>query len=246
MGVYPLQEAFRLMHLEQTPKDVNLIKAVLQSLPHNHPVNRYISNSNDLNYDAGIVDTFLNPIDQAYSVKDIFSFTRRSGLEFLNWCEPAEYSLRAQVPEDHPLWSKLTDLTREEAAHVCDLLLQSRGTHRWLAAHPDYVERFKNYFEKDSLFNLTVRLSPGVVIHRDVDLSTSQFIECTRGNLTFKLPIDLFHLLEHIDASSSIRSVLESAVFITPMTESFKLFVAKTLKDLLEMGHIQFSMPIQK
>lgn len=246
MGIYPLQEAFRLMRLEQTSADVCLIKDVIQSLPQDHPVNRYVKNSNDLSYDAGIVDTFLNPVDQAYSVKDIFSFTRRAGLEFLNWCEPAEYSLRAQVPEGHPLWSRLGDLSREEAAHVCDLLLQSRGTHRWLSAHPDYVERFKNYFENDSLFNLTVRLSPGTVIHRNVDLSVSNFIECTRGNLTFKLPIFLYQLLEQIDASTSLRSVLESDVFISQMTESFKVFVTQTLKDLHEMGHLQFSMPIQK
>jgi SAM-dependent methyltransferase len=245
MGIYPLQEAFRLMRLEQTAGDVSLIKDVLQSLPQDHPVNRYISHSNDLSYDAGIVDTFLNRVDQAYSVKDIFSFTRRAGLDFLNWCEPAEYSLRAQVPEEHPLWSRLGDLSGEEAAHFCDLLLQSRGTHRWLAAHPHYVERLKNFVNNDSLFNLTVRFSPGAVINRHVDLSAINFIECSRGNLTFKLPIFLFQLLEYIDASTSVGSVLESGVLSTPMTESFKVLVAQTLRDLHEMGHIQFSIPIQ-
>lgn len=246
MGVYPLQEAFRLMRLEQTAGDVSLIKDVLQSLPQDHPVHRYVSHSNDLSYDAGIVDTFLNPVDQAYAVKDIFSFTRGAGLDFLNWCEPAEYSLRAQVPEEHPLWSRLGDLPSEEAAHVCDLLLQSRGTHRWLAAHPHYVERFKNHINNDSIFNLTVRLSPGVVINRNVDLSAINFIECTRGNLTFQLPTFLFQLLEHIDASISVGSVLESGVLISPVDAPFKILLAKTLRDFHEMGHIQFSIPTQK
>lgn len=244
-GVYPLQEAFRLLRLEQTSNDIDLIRDVLDSLPRDHPVRRYMHNANDLHYDAGIVDTFLNPIDQAYSVKDIYSFTRRGGLEFLNWCEPAEYSLRAQVPVDHPLWSKLGALSSEDAAHVCDLLLQSRGTHRWLAAHPAHVNSLKIPFESDSLFNFTFRLSPNTLMKRDVDFSSSDFIECTRGNLSYKLPIFLFHLIEHLDTSSSLRSILESGVLAPCMNENSKMIVAQTLRDLYEMGHVQIYMPFQ-
>jgi SAM-dependent methyltransferase len=245
MGVYPLQEAFRLMRLEQTSTDVSLIKAVLQSLPQDHPVNRYIHNSNDLNYDAGIVDTFLNPVDQAYSVKEIFSFTRRSGLEFLNWCEPAEYSLRAQIPEDHPLWSRLGELSSEQAAHVCDLLLQSRGTHRWMAAHPDYVAKARIPFDSDALFAYTFRMSPGSNINIDHDSLVADYLRCSRGNLHFKLPRFLHQLIEQMDVSISIRSAMESVVTSTSEIIALKILVSQSLRDLYEMGHVQIFMPNQ-
>ncbi len=243
MGIYPLQEAFRLMRLEQSSSDVTLIREILQSLPQDHPVHRYMRHSNDLGYDAGIVDTFLNPLDQAYSVKDIFSFTRRAGLEFLNWCEPAEYSLRAQVPEDHPLWSRLDDLSQEEAAHLCDLLLQSRGTHRWMAAHPDYVAKAKIPFDHDALFDYTFRLTPGGKINEGHDSSGSDLFECTRGNLTFKFPGLLHHLTECMSFSRSIRSVLESDASSATDIQSLKAHVSRTLRDLYEMGHVQIFMP---
>lgn len=245
MGVYPLQEAFRLIRLEQTTEDVSLIKDVLYSLPQDHPVKRYIHHSGDLHYDAGIVDTFLNPIDQAYSVKEIFSFTRRAGLEFLNWCEPAEYSLRAQVPEDHPLWSRLGDLSIEQSAHVCDLLLQSRGTHRWFAAHPDYVSRVSIPFENDSLFDFTFRLSPGANINHDHESADFSVLQGTRGNLHFTMPKYLHHLLETMEARRSIRSVIDLKLDKSFSVESPKVFVARALRELYEMGHIQIFMPIQ-
>lgn len=245
MGVYPLQEAFRLMRLEQTSGDVSLIKDVLQSLPHDHPVNRYVRHSNDLNYDAGIVDTFLNPVDQAYSVEDIYAFTRRAGLEFLNWCEPAEYSLRALVPADHPLRSRLEHLSIEQAAHVCDLLLQARGTHRWIAGHPAYVEHTKIKFERDSLFDFTVRITPGTVRCKDSEFHDPNFLTYTRGNFYFKLPRFMFQLLERMDASTPLRSVLESNALPAPVTESFKASVSQALKELYEMGHIQIYLPTQ-
>lgn len=242
-GIYPLQEAFRLMGLEQTSRDINLIRDVLTSLPQDHAVNRYIRHSDDLNYDAGIVDTFLNPIDQAYSVKDIFSFTRRAGLEFLNWCEPAEYSLRAQVPEDHSLWSRLGDLSKEEAAHVCDLLLQSRGTHRWLAAHPEYVNKSNIPFTSDSLFDYTFRLSPGSNIDRETESSSSDSVQCSRGNLHFKLPRALYRLIERMDLSKSIRAIIESSDFSFAEINSLKVVVSQSLRELYEMGHVQIFMP---
>lgn len=233
------------MRLEQTSRDISLIKDVLNSLPQDHPVYRYINNSNDLNYDAGIVDTFLNPVDQAYSVKEIFSFTRRSGLEFLNWCEPAEYSLRAQVPEDHPLWSRLSDLSGEESAHVCDLLLQSRGTHRWISAHPDYVLRTRIPFASDTLFDYTFRLSPGSCIDRNYVSSPSDTMQFSRGNLHFKMPSSVYKLIENMQSFGSIRSVLGQGMSCSADINSFKVRVSQTLRDLYEMGHVQIFMPDQ-
>lgn len=84
-----------------------------------------------------------------------------------------------------------------------------------------------------------------MVINRNVDISAINFIECTRGNLTFQFPTFLFQLLVHIDTSTSVGSVLESGVLISPVTESFKILVAQTLRDFHEMGHIQFSIPTQ-
>ena len=239
MGIYPLQEAFRLMRMDQSQEDVDLIKTVLQSLPQDHAIQRYIHHANDLNFDAGLVDTFLNPVDRAYSVKEIFEFTRRSGLEFLSWCEPAEYSLQAQIPPHHPVWRKLNDLSSEDAAHVCDLLLQSRGTHRWLVAHPEYVSMNRIPFGEDTLFDCSVRLTPGCVLDVAATPTAPGSIPYVRGNLRVEMPKDLSNLIQQMDGKRSIRSVLSNIDTVANGMGTFKREIARELKALYDMGHIQ-------
>lgn len=239
MGIYPLQEAFRLMRMEQSQEDVDLIKTVLQSLPQDHAIQRYIHHANDLSFDAGLVDTFLNPVDRAYSVKEIFAFTRRSGLEFLSWCEPAEYSLQAQIPPHHPVWRKLKDLSTEDAAHVCDLLLQSRGTHRWLAAHPEYVSSNRIPFGDDALFECTARLTPGCVVGEAATPTGPASIPYERGNLRFEISQDIAALIQHLEGKRSIRSVLHAIDTSATGLDTFKRELARELNTLYEMGHVQ-------
>ena len=243
MGVYPLQEAFRMMRVEQTQDDVDLIKTVLQSLPVDHAVQRYIHHANDLQFDAGIVDTFLNLVDRAYSVKEIFAFTRRSGLEFLSWCEPAEYSLRAQIPEHHPLWRKLNDLSAEDAAHVCDLLLQSRGTHRWVAAHPDYVSKTRIPFEQDAFFDSSLRLTPGSRLDETTDPTRPGSIPYIRGNLRFEIPQGMESLFRQMDGRQPLRAALNTIGIPAADMKSFEHRLVKMLKMLHEMGHVQIFLP---
>lgn len=134
VGVYLLQEAFRSMGLKQTQDDVDFIKYVLESLPNDHAVRPYLQEANDLDFDAGVVDTFLNPVDQAYYVSEVFKLTKDAGLHFHSWCNPKDYSLAAHVPEELPIWHRLSKLDEKTAAHLCDLLTQKHGTHRWFAA----------------------------------------------------------------------------------------------------------------
>ncbi len=239
MGIYPLQEAFRLMRMEQSQEDVDLIKTVLHSLPEDHAIQRYIHHANDLNFDAGLVDTFLNPVDRAYSVKEIFEFTRRSGLEFMNWCEPAEYSLQAQIPPHHPVWRKLNDLSSEDAAHVCDLLLQSRGTHRWIAAHPDHVSRNRIPFGEDALFECSARLTPGCLVDHAATPTAPGWIPHVRGNLHVEISQDVAGLIQKMDGKQSIRSVLPTIGSSGTSLEAFKPELARELRALYDMGHIQ-------
>jgi SAM-dependent methyltransferase len=58
-GVYMLQEMFRLMGLRQGEGDVATVKQTLGALPKGHVIQGYVGRAADLEYDAGIVDTFL-------------------------------------------------------------------------------------------------------------------------------------------------------------------------------------------
>jgi SAM-dependent methyltransferase len=141
VGVYMLQEAFRLLGLDQSAQSVEMVKAVIGALPAHHTANTYINSTKDMKFDAGIVDSFLNPVDRAYSVPEIYAFCENNGLAFMGWQEGFRYSLAARFAADHPIQSLAATLDARTEAHVCDLLTQSQGTHSFIAAHPDYVAR---------------------------------------------------------------------------------------------------------
>ena len=57
-GVYMLQEMSRLLGLGQSEQDVLTVKQTLASLPKRHAIQDYVSRAPDLNYDAGLVDSY--------------------------------------------------------------------------------------------------------------------------------------------------------------------------------------------
>ena len=69
-GVYAMQEAFRLLGVQQTTAGVALVRETLNALPSWHHVKSYLRIAPDLDYDAGVVDTFSASLrNRAYSGK---------------------------------------------------------------------------------------------------------------------------------------------------------------------------------
>ena len=208
VGVYMLQEVFKQLNFQQTQEDVDIVKATVHSLPEDHALNRYLNGSNDLHYDAGYVDTFLHPQDRAFDVPDIYELTRSAGLEFFTWCDPFEYSLDAAIPPSHALWKKLGNLSPELEAHVCDLLTQTRGTHRWIAAHPDQVQINKIPFDSDELFDCAVIIHRSARLIRKADHSLNTNAIYERRNSTFEVSAYVDDMVSGMNCGRSIRESL--------------------------------------
>lgn len=246
LGVYLLQEAFKLIGLEQTVNDVQIVKSVMKTLHPQHVVRRYIENADDLSYDSGIVDTFLHPQDKAYWVKDVYAFTRRAGLEFLNWCDPVEYSLEANIPEAHPLRNKLGHLNAEDAAHVCDLLAQARGTHRWLAAHPDHVKDSIIPFNFDRFFDCII------VPHRMTEVidasnySTGKDASCKRGIIPFTVSHQLAEVMAISKGRIPLREAMKSLVQNDAQYVAIKAVIKNDALRLYNSGHVYIVLPEEK
>jgi SAM-dependent methyltransferase len=68
LPLYPFQELFRLLGLDQSPGSVALVRETLAVLPADHPLQSYLRHAMDQTTDVGLVDTFLHARDRAYSV----------------------------------------------------------------------------------------------------------------------------------------------------------------------------------
>lgn len=243
LGVYILQEAFRILGLKQEKSDVDIIRSTLSTLSPDHAIQRYIKNASDLAHDAGIVDTFLHPQDRSYYAKEIFQFTRRAGLEFLNWCDPFDYSLDGNLAPDHPLRSKIADLAAEEQAHVCDLLLQARGTHRWFAGHPNHKKRIEIHFDNDALFDCIISPHRSVKAIEIGDFDTKRDTECIRGHVNFKVDYRLAEAIKRSNGQRSLREVIKTMGKTEQEKVSISELICVEAERLYNLGHIYIIKP---
>ena len=96
-GVYYLQDAFRYLNVPSSSRGVALVRNLLNLLPADHYAFNYIraaQNSNgtrDLDFDAGVIDTFLNARDVAFDIYSLSDLIKKSGSFFQCWLDNSFY-----------------------------------------------------------------------------------------------------------------------------------------------------------
>jgi SAM-dependent methyltransferase len=238
LGVYVLQEFFKEIGLKQSLDDIEIVKASLEILPKDHIVHRYIECADDLSYDAGIVDTFLHEIDQAYWVKDIFRLLDEVDLDFLSWCDPGEYALENLIPQSNVLWHRLKNIVPNKAAHLYDLFSMGRGTHRFAAAHPDYVRKSKINYNSDEFFDSYI------IPHRSAKvLSTANFqlkknAQMKREQFQYEIDYELAFIMTITNSQVSIRQAIESTSFDENTKKRYYQLAKEGIEQLAKLGHV--------
>jgi SAM-dependent methyltransferase len=203
VGVYMLQEAFRLLGLDQSQASVDMVRAVLGALPAHHTVNTYVNSTKDMKFDGGVVDSFLNPVDRAYSVPEIYAFCENNGLAFMSWQEGFRYSLSACFDAAHPIQSLVGRLDARTEAHVCDLLTQTQGTHSFVAAKPAYVAQSRIDLAEPNWPRVVPVLHP----HLQGPTAEGAIFACSREGHKFFLPPASARIFGYVDGKRSLAEI---------------------------------------
>ena len=130
-GVYPLQDALRLVAPEDEPPAVRLDMArrVMRHLPETAWLRRNTYFGDHLEGgDAGLYDLLLNPRDRAYTVAELHALLGGAGLRVTCWMEPLRYDPAAYLP-DPKLRARLARLGPVERAAVAEGLCGNMSTH---------------------------------------------------------------------------------------------------------------------
>jgi len=135
VGVYMVQDALRKLGATRTPEDCDLARDVVARLPPWHAATHYRNGAPDLQYDAGLVDTFLNARDRAYTIPKLMTLVEGAGLRFHDWLDGLHYSPSAVFPADASILDRLDSLPKVDQWDVVDLLTQRIGAHRFLVRH---------------------------------------------------------------------------------------------------------------
>jgi SAM-dependent methyltransferase len=141
IGVYMMQEAFRLLGLQQDGAGLEMVKSAVRILPAWHHLASYAKSAPDLSYDSGFVDTFLHPIDRAFTVPQVLQFARQNNLKFQSWLDNLDYSISASIMDaQNPLRRAVEALPLADQWHLVELVAQSLPCHRFLLCHPERDE----------------------------------------------------------------------------------------------------------
>lgn len=135
IGVEMLQSVFREMGLEQNETSLLMVREALNVLPQDHPVHGYLKLAPDLQYDAGLVDTFLHGRDRSYTVDDCLELVASSGLVFQDlFHKTAYYPPQRQRNPFHAAISGLPDTAQWS---IMERINHRNACHFFTACHPD-------------------------------------------------------------------------------------------------------------
>lgn len=145
-GVEMLQSVFRELGLEQTEPSLAMVRKALKVLPQDHPLHSYLAIAPDLQYDAGLVDTFLHGRDRSYTIADCVNLVTSSGLVFQDMFQKSPY----YPPQRQlsPFYDVVAQLPDQQQWSIMERINHRNACHFFTAAHPRRPESsFRVRFE---------------------------------------------------------------------------------------------------
>jgi SAM-dependent methyltransferase len=136
-GVYLLQSVFRDLGLGQDDASLRMVKETISQLSPDHLVASYVTAASDLQYDAGLVDTFLHGRDRAYTVDDCIDLVTSAGLVFQGWLSKASYYPHEVFAPDSEFYAALNALPETKTWSLMDRINTNNGRHFFIACRPD-------------------------------------------------------------------------------------------------------------
>lgn len=131
LGVYPMQEALRLLAPESEPQRTRLeiARRVLRAAP---PTNLLARNEVVTDHtqggDAGLFDLLLHSRDRSFGVREVIALLQGAGLTLTTWIEPRRYDPGLYL-NDPRLAPRLAQLGAAEAAQLAEWIAGNMPVH---------------------------------------------------------------------------------------------------------------------
>lgn len=200
IGVEILQSLFRDLGLEQDEASLFMVKEAIALLPQEHPVRSYLAMAPDLQFDAGLVDTFLHGRDRSYTVDDCLDLVASAGLVFQEWFLKTPYEPPATGGGFHAAVAALPD---EKRWSVMERINTRNACHFFTACHAD---RPRERYVIDCASEEALEYVPS--LRYRCGLNGSQL---SRPGWTMSLDPVQAALLQQMDGRRTIREIMVAA-----------------------------------
>ncbi len=193
-----LQSVFRDMGLGQDEESIHLVRTALTMLTQDHPIRSYLNIADDLDYDAGLVDTFLISRELTYSAQECVDLVEKAGLVFQTWLLNAPYHPHTYfAPNEFNL--AVEALPKAMQWSVMDRLRAVNGCHFFVATR---TERPARSYAID--FSTPESLDYVPVFRQRCGLDGN---EMYRPSWRYTITPDDAALVRLVDGSRSIRDI---------------------------------------
>lgn len=198
IGVEMMQSVFKDMGLTQNDLSVLIVREAIAALRPDHPVCSYLAIAPDLEYDAGLVDTFLNGRERSYMVEECIDLVETPGLVFQDLFLKAPYYPNSQ--SGTAFLNPVRKLPREKQWSIMERVNFSNGCHFFTACHKSrpkhsYAIDFSAAAARDYIPALRYRCA----VHQQ---------GISRYNWTMPLPQTDMDIVSKIDGNRTIREIL--------------------------------------
>ena len=199
IGVELLQSVFSDIGLRQDDASVQIVKDTIGLLAPDHPIQGYVKlgGSNDLQFDTGVVDTFLHGRDRNLTVDECVDLVTSAGLVFQGWFLKAPYYAHDLVAAPNGLYPAVNALPEVKQWSVMERVQTTNGCHYFMACRPDrpkesYAIDFSTEDSLDyvPLFRMRCGLSGNEIFRPDwrMSLNAAQlpFVRAIDGRRTIR------------------------------------------------------------
>jgi SAM-dependent methyltransferase len=200
VGVEMLQEAFREMGLDQSDASITMVKEALRELPQDHPVRSYLPLAPDLEFDAGLVDTFLHERERSFTVDGCRKLVSSGGLVFQDLYFKAPYH-----PPPSPQSAFLSSIARlpaEKQWSIMEKINLQNACHFFMACRP---ERTPSSYKINFVSDDTLSYVPAFRYRCAVDGD-----EIVRHNWRTKLTGEQLSVIRKINGQCAVREIIDS------------------------------------
>lgn len=239
IGVEMLQSAFRDMGLGLDAGSVHVVRDAISTLPQDHPIQSYlrVAGSDDLQFDTGVVDTFLHRRDRNYTVDECLDLVTSAGLEFQGWFFNSPYHVHDFFIPPNGCYQAVAALPQAKIWSVMERIETLNACHFFMASRPErpkesYVIDFSAERSLDyvPIMRLRCGLSGNEIFRTDWRLTLSP------TQLPFVQEVDGRRTIREIAERVAHRSESRPGGLAELETFSRKLFQALWRYDFVAMG----------
>jgi SAM-dependent methyltransferase len=200
VGVEMLQEVFREMGLDQSDASITMVKEALRELPQDHPVRSYLPLAPDLEFDAGLVDTFLHERERSFTVDGCRKLVSSAGLVFQDLYFKAPY--HPPTSPQSAFLSSIARLPAEKQWSIMEKINLQNACHFFMACRP---ERTPSSYKINFVSDDTLSYVPAFRYRCAVDGD-----EIVRHNWRTKLTADQLSVIRKINGQCAVSEIIDS------------------------------------